>query len=259
VKARTFLGIVKPGGYVVDVTFDEGRGRIKPGAASLKFEGNRIRFALPVAVAEGTARATIRFRFDTTGMAGAICDDLDLAQTVSGRVAPESHSLEGSFLLAVKDGRLEATPEFPDLGLRLKIEPSAEAWESIDKLVEERGFKCRTALKLVNIRNVLKDILDRGFDVKMPRKVIQPIRLPAGLQKSILLEGKTYDLVVMLQDLRVVADVLWYGADVSATVAGASPGPAPTAAPPEGGDPTRIGALRSGRGGPPWPPATGRR
>jgi hypothetical protein len=64
----------------------------------------------------------------------------------------------------------------------------------------------------------------------MPKKVIQPIRLPAGLQKSILLEGKTYDLFVMLQELRVVSNVLWYGADVSATVA--PPGAAPSAPPP---------------------------
>ena len=83
---------------------------------------------------------------------------------VSGSVAPESHLLEGSFLLAVKDGLLEATPEFPDLGLRLKIEPSAEAWASVDKVIEERGFKCRTALKMVNIQGVLKDLLDNGFD-----------------------------------------------------------------------------------------------
>lgn len=221
VKAKTFLGTLKPGTYVVDVTLDEGRGRLKPGNATLKFEGNRIQIALPVTMAEGTGRATIRFRFDSQGMAGAICDDLDLTETVSGSVAPESHTLEGSFLLAVKDGVLEATPSFPDLGLRLKIEPSAEAWESIDRLVEERGFKCRTALKMVNIRGVLKEILDRGFDVKVPSKVIQPIRLPAGLQTSVLLEGKTYDLFVMLQELRVVSNVLWYGADVSATVAGA--------------------------------------
>lgn len=232
VTAKTFLGTMKPGSYVIDVTLDEGKGRLKPGNATLKFEGNRIHIALPVTVAEGTGRATIRFRFDSKGMAGAICDDLDLTQTVSGSVAPESHTLEGSFLLAVKDGVLEATPDFPDLGLRLKIEPSAETWESIDKLVEERGFKCRTALKMVNIRGTLKDLLDRGFDVKVPRSVIRPVRLPAGLQASVALEGKTYDLFVMLQDLRVVSNVLWYGADVSASVAGAPQGATPAATPP---------------------------
>jgi hypothetical protein len=229
VTAKTFLGTMKPGAYVVDVTLDEGKGRLKPGKATLKFEGNRIQIALPVTVAEGTGRATIRFKFDSKGMAGAICDDLDLTHTVSGSVAPESHVLEGSFLLAVEDGVLEATPDFPDLGLRLKIEPSAETWASIDKLVGERGFKCRTALKMVNIRGVLKDLLDRGFDVKVPKKVIRPIRLPAGLQASVLLEGKKYDLFVMLQELRVVSNVLWYGADVSASVAAAPAGAAPEA------------------------------
>jgi hypothetical protein len=227
VTAKTFLGTMKPGTYVIDVTLDEGKGRLKPGNATLQFEGNRIHIALPVIVAEGTGRATIRFRFDSKGMAGSICDDLDLTQTVSGSVAPESHVLEGSFRMAVKDGVLEATPDFPDLGLRLKIEPSAETWESIDKLVEERGFKCRTALKMVNIRGVLKELLDRGFDVKVPKSVIRPIRLPAGLQASVALEGKTYDLFVMLQDLRLVSNVLWYGADVTATVAGAPAGAAP--------------------------------
>jgi hypothetical protein len=72
--------------------------------------------------------------------------------------------------------------------------------------------------------------------VKVPKKVIQPIRLPAGLQKSILLEGKTYELFVMLQDLRVSSSILWYGADVSATVAGPPPAAAPSAAPPKPGD-----------------------
>jgi len=230
VTARRFLATFKPGRYVLDVELDDVRALVKPGAASIEFEDDRVRVSLPVTLAEGRGRATVRFQWDSQGVAGAVCEDFEATRKVAGRVAPRTYTVKGAFRLAVARGQIEATPEFPDLAVELKVEPSASSWKAIEQIVEERSLTCRTALKLVDVQALMKGLLEKGIDVKVPRTIFRPIRFPAGLQQSVSLEGREYALAVRPQGLRVAAGVLWYGADVSASAEPAPP-PAPVARP----------------------------
>jgi len=62
---------------------------------------------------------------------------------------------------------------------------------------------------------VLGGLVGRGFNVKIPQKLIKPIRLPAGLKESLEIQGLVLALHVVPTGLLVSNDRLWYGADIA--------------------------------------------
>jgi hypothetical protein len=130
----------------------------------------------------------------------------------------------GSFALELVGGTLVASPSFPDLKVNLQVEPSPETWRELSRVLGERGPQCRAALKLVNVPALLRRVLDRGFDVKVPPRVFAPLRLPAGFRREIAVGGRTHVVLTAPRRLAVTPKVVWLGADVRS-----EPGPAPLA------------------------------
>ena len=60
-----------------------------------------------------------------------------------------------------------------------------------------------------------KNILGKGFNVKIPQKLIKPVRLPAGIKQSLEIQGMKIALEVKPTGLLVASDRLWYGADIT--------------------------------------------
>ena len=110
---------------------------------------------------------------------------------------------------------LVATPSFPDLEVNLKIEPARESWEALDRVLRERGFPCRAALRAADVPGLVRRLLDQGLKVKVPPKVLRPLRFPSGLQREVTLGETTYELRVAPRQLLVSPRVVWYAADVS--------------------------------------------
>ena len=79
---------------------------------------------------------------------------------------------------------------------------------------------CREVLEKIDIKQILAKLLGKGFNVKIPKKIFKPIRLPAGVQQSLELQGMRLDLTVKATGLLVADDRLWYGADLKAKLAG---------------------------------------
>lgn len=201
-----------PGRYTVDVAVHEVRALLRPGEPQLEFKGERVELTLPVTLAEGQGRATIDFDWDSRGLGRVACDDFRVTQEVSGRVRPRTYTLAGAFALKVEDGFLVAQPDFPELALRIEVEPSRETWESVERLLDERSWRCEKALDAVDVPKLLRGLLARGFSVRVPRKLFRPVRLPAGFEQTLSFEGRTYELRAQPVDLRLDAGMLWYGA-----------------------------------------------
>ena len=231
IRAKTRLGTLKPGHFKLAMMLHEVRALLKPGAPEVDFEGNRLSLALPVELAEGQGRATVSFEWDSRGLGSVVCEDFKAVQPVSGRVAPRSYTVKGAFVLSVEEGLLVAKPDFPDLAVRLIVEPSEETWRGVDAAIKKRSWKCEKALNAVNVPAILKGLLAKGLNVRIPKRIFKPIRLPAGLQTSVSIEGKPYALGVAPLALRVTPDILWFGADVSATRGPAAPAAAPPPSP----------------------------
>ncbi len=137
-----------------------------------------------------------------------------------------------------------ARPDFPDIVLRVGVEPTEETWKAIGEAIEKRSWMCQAVLKKVDVPKLLKDWLAHGFEVPIPRSLFKPLRLPAAVQQSVTLEGKPYALGVRFFDLRLTPQILWYGAKVDVRLA--EPPPSPPASPPVSPTPTPS----------PSPPAT---
>ena len=220
-------GLVKtPGRYRVDLRIHEVSGVLEPGAPKLDYQGERVGIAFPVKLTRGEGRATLRFAWDSRGIAGLACGDFRARIPVTGRVVPRTYPVSGSFALEIDGGTLVATPSFPDLEVSLKVEPSPETWREVGRVLSERSPQCRAALKLVDVPALLQRLLDRGFKVKVPPGVFRPLRLPAALQREVTIGGRTRVVLAAPRRLTLGPKVVWVGADVTG-----EPRPAPSSAP----------------------------
>ena len=127
VKANmSIFGRRSVGTYDLDLTLDDVRGQLQPGEPKLTFGGDIIRIGLPVRVVGGTGKATIAFVWDSKGMASPVCGDLKATRQVSGTVRKAEYDVQGRMVLSAVSGAIMADPDFPELAVRLFVEPSKE-------------------------------------------------------------------------------------------------------------------------------------
>ncbi len=67
----------------------------------------------------------------------------------------------------------------------------------------------------MDIKAKLAEIVGRGFNVKIPKKLIKPVRLPAGVSESLEVQGIVLDLQLKPTGVLVASDRIWYGADLT--------------------------------------------
>jgi hypothetical protein len=217
-------GLVKtPGRYRVDLRIHEVTGLLEPGTPKLEFRSDGVGIVLPVKLARGEGRATLRFVWESQGIAGLACGDFRAEIPVSGRVVSRTYPMSGTLALELVDGALVATPSFPDLKVNLQVEPSAETWKEVARVLSERSLQCRAALKLVDVPALLRRRLERGFDVKVPPRVFKPLRLPAALQREVTVAGRTHVVLTMPRELVLTPKVVWLGADVKTRLPPSAP------------------------------------
>jgi hypothetical protein len=229
----------------LQVDIHEVQGLLKPGKPRLAFGQNRIAVTLPVRVAEGHGRATLHAFWDSRGIANAVCGDVEVHPEVTGTVVPADYELSGAFRFRTEGEQIVLEPDFPELAVRIYVKATEESWKVVERVVEERNAACRFALDKVDLRQRLETLLGKGFNVKIPRKILKPVRLPAGIQKSLEMQGVRLTLQLAPTALVITPDRLWYGADVRARA-----GPKPAAAPPPP-PPPAPDVLPTGTGGSP--------
>lgn len=230
VKAKMLFRKKKVGGFVLDVQINQVQGLLRPGKPDVVFGKNRIAIGLPVKLAEGRGDAEIRLQWDSKGLAAnVVCGDVDVTKAVTGGVIPQDYRLNGAYLIAAKGSAVTLTPDFTEeLQVRIFVDPSEQAWRAVEEVVQEQRAGCRTALNKIDMKKVLGGIVGRGFNVKIPKKILKPIRLPAGVSQSLEVQGLRLALEVKPTGLLVSDDRLWYGADITLDAAKGAPAqPAP--------------------------------
>ncbi len=215
VRVKTLLGRMTPGYYDLDVRIQTLRGILEPGAPQVRFRGRRIEVELPVRLTHGEGRAALRLKWDSRGLAGAFCPDFESRLEVTGTVVPRAYAVAGRLEGELSEGTLVAVPTFPDLEVNLRVEPSQASWRALERMLDQRGFRCRTALKLVDVPGQIRHALEKGFEVKVPRTIIKPLSFPAALQKEVAWEGRHSQLQVRPRTLELTRGFVWYSADVA--------------------------------------------
>jgi hypothetical protein len=231
VRVKLLFGRMTAGTYALDLRIHEIHGVLEPGAPKVSYVGGRVGIEVPVRVARGEGRGTLRFRWNSKGVANAVCGDFRARIPVAGTVVPRTYPVKGTFGLEMSAGTLVASPSFPDLKVNLKIEPARESWEALDRVLGQRGFQCRAALKKADVPAFVGRLLDKGFNVKVPQKIFRPLRLPASLETELALGGATYAVKITPRGLKVAPHVVWYAADLEAARTGPAVSDAPAVPP----------------------------
>lgn len=215
-KAKLLIKERTLGEYVLDVRINEVHGLLKPGKPSLDFGANTIDIGLPLRLAEGHGDATLRFKWDSKGLsANLVCGDTEVTRTVTAAVVPQDYSVKGRFDISADSEKLVLRPRFPDLAMRVFVDPSEEAWKLVEEVVKDRPKGCEIALGKVDVKEKLSGLLGKGFNVKIPQKIFKPIRLPAGISQSLEIQGVKLALEVKPAGVLVADDRIWYGADLN--------------------------------------------
>jgi hypothetical protein len=251
-KAKLLIKKRTLGEYVLDLKIHEVQGLLKPGKPTLVFGTNTIDIGLPVRLAEGTGNAELNFKWDSKGTANLVCGDTEVSRTIGGGVVPQDYSVKGSFGISADAQTLVLRPRFPDLAVRIFVDPSEEAWKLVEEVVKDRPKGCEIALGKVDVKDKLSGLLGKGFNVKIPQKIFKPIRLPAGISQSLEIQGIKLALEVKPAGVLVADDRIWYGADLNLRKEGAAS--QASAKPPSPKPPSARPA--SPKGPSPKPPAT---
>jgi hypothetical protein len=239
VQPRTFLGKIKAGVWWVELDIHRVKGVLRAGRPRVRFAGtNRLGVQLPVTLEGGQGNATLRFTWDAKGIAGLVCRDFDVTREISGRVLSRDYELSGAFTLAAGRTHLTARPVFPDTRFRLFVDLQAESWQALREELARQDTPGRCGLGLDPDKVVarLRELVQRGFDVRLPDKLQRAVELPAAFEPSVEIEGRTVGLSVKPLALKVTPTMISYGAAVEAQA------PPPV-------QPNRLGDARPAR---PW-------
>ncbi len=217
VKVKMVFGKKTVGHYVLDVQIHQVQGILRPGKPEVVFSEGRVAVSLPVKLAEGKGNADIRMQWDSKGLAAnLICGDIDVTKAVTGGVIPQDYRVGGAFKITSAGGAITLSPDFPEeLQVRIFVDPSEQAWQAVEEVVKAQRAGCEATLNKIDIKEILGNLVGKGFNVKIPQKLIKPIRLPAGLQQSLEIQGIKLALQVQPTGLLVSGDRLWYGADIA--------------------------------------------
>jgi hypothetical protein len=213
-KSGTVKKVVTLGEYALDVHIEKVQGRLKTGKPDVRFGGNKVSIALPVTVASGGGKATIRFKWDGKNVSGAVCGDLDVEQAVTGKVKPGSYPVAGALLLTASSQQIMAAPKFPPIKVNLKIDPSPESWAAVQKIIDDKEGACGFVLDKVDVLKIVRGLIDRGFNVRLPTEKIKPLAVPVGIEPTMSVLGQPMALEIKVADLTITEDMIWLGAQL---------------------------------------------
>ncbi len=210
--------VVKIGEFVLDVDIHSIRGKLQPGQPDLRFGDDRVLMTLPVTVSEGIGEATLHFVWDGKNVSGAACGDLDVTEKLTGSVIPSDYVVSGSMGLAMRGNEIVCTPVFPETKVRIRVKPSQASWDAVNAILAEKHGVCGWVLDKVNVPALLENIVqEKGFNVGLPVHKIPAFVVPAGVQQSVTVGGKTLTCDTKTNTLRVDPDAIWYSADIELT------------------------------------------
>jgi hypothetical protein len=217
IRKDTFLGRVKIGEWDVLVDLEQMLGTLRVGTPTVALRPpDFLDIVLPVDVLESKGAATLRFRWDSKGVANAVCRDFEVTQRITGRVLGQTHQLKGALRLTSDGEAVMATPVFPDRRVRLRMDLSRESWAAIESALRAQNTfeRCGMALKPDDVLQRLKAMAAQGIAVKLPRSVLRTVRLPASLRESVQLRNGEVSLALRALKLRVENATLWSSAEV---------------------------------------------
>lgn len=215
VRTKTLLGTMTLGRYELVVNVQQVNAVMRPGTPTLVFGANRIAVDLPVSVESGDVKANLLFKWDGRKLAGIVCGDLTGEHALRAAVPPVKVRLRGRFEVEAKGEQLRVRPVIAPVEMAFKVEPEQRTWDYIDGLIESKNAVCEAALRKAAVGQKVKDLVARGFRVKLPSNWLHPMTLPASFRNTFDVQGTSAGLAILPTGVSVTKTRLWYGANLS--------------------------------------------
>ncbi len=218
---KPLIGDITAGTWKVNLVVHRVNGVLGAQTPVVDMKDNRtIGLHLPVALNQGKGSATIHFEWDSKGVANVVCRDFEVTRKINGTLVPAVHTFEGGLVLEAGAENISAQPTFKDVPYRLKVDLTPASWKAItDALTEQDSFfKCGIGLNPDTILPKLRELLLKGFNVRLPKKLFRPFALPGSLSTAFEHDGRKMLLTVKPDALRFANDALWYSSVVEARV-----------------------------------------
>jgi hypothetical protein len=219
---ETFLGRLHAGDWSLGARVHRVRGVLRAGTPKITLPGrNRVDVAVPVHIESGRGEATLDFAFDSKGLAGLVCRDFELSETVQGTVPRDVHTARGHFQVDIHEGNLVARPRF-DRTYRIAVEPTSQAWEKARAALEtqDKLFRCGLAMEPAAVLEQIRQIVAKGLRVRLPEKLFRPLSLPVQVSREVEVGDRHVRLEVADSSLDLGRERLTVAASVRATRAG---------------------------------------
>jgi hypothetical protein len=217
-RVGTFFGKMKAGEWTVEATVHRVKGVLRAERPILRPRSpDAVTFDVPVVLQAGQGDATIRFEWDAKSVANVICRDFEMEGRLAGRALADAYRLKGAFALRAGPDSLTAIPEMSPTPFRIRVDLTAESWRDVEKAIalQDKLLRCGLALDPDSVRVRLKDLLSRGFAVKLPRSLLRPVSFPAGVVRTVTIGGQTRKVAVATSDFELTPEALWYSAAVA--------------------------------------------
>jgi hypothetical protein len=211
-RKKTLLGRIKIGEWSVSLDLGDLMGHLRAGSPRVGLRGpDLIDVELPVDVQETEGEGTLRFGWDSAGLANVACKDFEMTREIRGRVLAQRHLVSGALRLHNSGESLTATPVFPDRRIRLKLDLTARSWGVVEAALrsQDTSGKCGTLMNPDKGLEHLKELAARGITVRLPRSVFRTVRLPTRLQNSVKVNRRTVGLRLAAESLRIETATLW--------------------------------------------------
>lgn len=206
--------VVTLGTYDLDITADRVRGGLRAGTPRLVFGGNRVAVSMPVAVT-GAWRATVDFAWDGRNVSGAVCGDMHVTQPVTGTVRPLTYPLAGALEFTATTSQIHVQPKLPPIRMHLEVVPSDESWTVVQQVLAAKRGLCGFVIDRVDILGVVKRLVDKGMNVRVPTERVKAIGLPVTVEPSFEVRGAPVNLTVRVGELAITQYAIWMGAQVT--------------------------------------------
>jgi hypothetical protein len=217
-RAGTIRRRIVLGDYDLEITITRVTATLRPGRPRLEFAGNRINASLPLTLAAGSGSAVINLDWDGRSIAGALCGDMTLVQTVSGTVTPRTYPISGALLLETSESGFVVRPRLPRLRVHFDVVPSDQSWADLKKVLDDKRGLCGFVLDRVDVLGAVKRVVDRGFNARIPTERLPAVALPVRMEPTLLVRGAPVKVGIGIGELSVTDRTIWLGANVDLDV-----------------------------------------
>jgi hypothetical protein len=245
-RKDTFLGQKRVGDWDLTVTIHKLIGQLRAGEPRLTFARNVLDVELPVEIQPASGQIGLHFAWDSKSIANLVCKDFEVNIDLDGRAPRQKHVLRGQIVLSANDAELKATPIVPDRSFMLKVDLTPRSWAKVEAELRAQDTAGRCGM-FMNPQVVLHDlrelVTERGLKIKLPERIIRPVRLPARFEQTVKVNDSVVQLSLEGERLTSSDSMLWSSTKIG--IASAEPG----AAKPTAGSEARLSKTSRGVAG----------